>query len=81
MTPVISQTAHAPFVIVDSGTELKDLLHFCYWKTEHTKDVVVLVAEATLEEGAAFQFTLRKAATEVKAVDTWGSASTSPSIG
>jgi 2,5-diamino-6-(ribosylamino)-4(3H)-pyrimidinone 5'-phosphate reductase len=36
-------------VIVDSRGVLKDLLHF-YRKMEHTKDVVVLVSEATPED-------------------------------
>lgn len=81
MPPVIGRTAHAPFVIVDGRTELKDLLHFYYWKMEHTKDVVVLIAEATLEEGAAFRFTLRKAAAEEEAEPHVSTASTSPSIG
>ncbi|HQD26936.1 MULTISPECIES: dihydrofolate reductase family protein [Methanoculleus] len=47
--PEVRQDDPRPiFVIVDSRGVLKDLLHF-YRKMEHTKDVVVLVSEATPE--------------------------------
>ncbi|NLB00702.1 MAG: hypothetical protein GX837_07055 [Methanomicrobiales archaeon] len=41
---------HSIFVLVDSRAILKNLFHF-YRNMEHTKDVVILVAEATPEEG------------------------------